>query len=113
MQFVNLIDRQFLHRVSVPTSIGNRRWSTYLPSLRMVRRELDFPFCRPGLAALPARMTELDRGHSAHVLDNAADARETFKVLGVPDARAMDGGVAVWRDGNLFGKNEPEPARRA
>ena len=71
VQVVDLGDRQFVHRVGVAPAIGDGGGAAHLPAIRVVRRELRLAVPGLLLAALAARVPELDRRHRAHVLDDA------------------------------------------
>ena len=112
VQVMDLGDAEFLHGIGETPTIGNGRRAAHLPTVGVIRRNLQLAFPRLLLAALAASMAELNRRDRPHVLDHLGHAGQAIDLRILPKSGAGGAGAAVGRDGNLFGKDQAKSAGR-
>ena len=108
MDLLDLFDGQFMNRIGVATSIGDRRRAAHLPAVGMIGRQLQFALPRLQLAALAAGVAKLDGGHRTHVLDDRGHPRQALDLGVVIDAGAACAGAAIGAYRQLFGEHQAE-----
>ena len=113
MQRLDFGDAEFMHRVDIAPAIGNGGRGAHLPAIRMIRGQL--LLAMPGffLTALASGMAKLRCRHRAHILDHGSDARQTFDLVIIINARTACAGAAIRRDGQLFRKDQTKTASGA